>query len=64
MSGELTHDYKTLFPGQDFDAFLPGINFNGEDWDDVNGDGIYTEDEAFTDSNGNGLWDSGDSIRF
>ena len=63
MSGELTHDYKTLFPGQDFDAFLPGINFNGEDWDDVNGDGIYTEDEAFTDSNGNGLWDSGDSIR-
>ena len=35
MSGELTHDYANLYPGKDFNAYLDGISFNGEQWDDI-----------------------------
>ena len=63
LSGELTHDYKTLFPGQDFNRYLPDINFTGEEWTDENGDGLFNNDEPFVDSDGDGVWDAGDSIR-
>ena len=62
MSGELTHDYANLYPGKDFNAYLNGISFNGEQWDDIDGDGIYDSNESYTDSNQNGQWDAGDSI--
>ena len=62
MSGELTHDYTNLYPGKDFNAYLDGASFNGEQWDDINGDGIYDSNESYTDSNQNGQWDPGDSI--
>lgn len=62
MSGELTHDYANLYPGKDFNAYLDGVSFNGEQWDDIDGDGIYDSNESYTDSNQNGQWDAGDSI--
>ena len=62
MSGELTHDYANLYPGKDFNAYLGCVSFNGEQWDDIDGDGIYDLNESYTDSNQNGQWDAGDSI--
>ena len=62
MSGELTHDYTNLYPGKDFNAYLDGVSFNGEQWDDIDGDGIYDSNESYTDSNQNSQWDPGDSI--
>lgn len=67
LSGELTYDYKTLYPGIDFDKNIETDNiykgFNGEEWTDENGDGLYNIQENFVDLNGDGVWNPGDSIR-
>ena len=63
MSGELTHDFKVLYPGIDFSRELDGYMFSGEEWVDTDGDGFYDSNEEYTDSNGNGFWDPGDSLR-
>ena len=63
MSGELTQDFKVLYPGIDFSRELAGYTFSGEEWVDIDGDGLYDSNEEYTDSNGNGSWDPGDSLR-
>ena len=63
MSGELTHDYKILYPGIDFSRELEGFTYSGEEWIDSDGDGFYDSNEEYIDSNGNGIWDPGDSLR-
>ncbi len=66
LSGELTYDYKDLHPGEDFSLFFleNGDSYTGENWEDLNSNGLYDIGEEFTDNNNNNNWDPGDPISF